>query len=99
PTSVTTDQIARATTKPFETLLTDHLAEHRSLFRRVTIDLGRTPAAEMPIDRRVQSSTADHDPQLAALYFQFGRYLMLGCSRRGGQPSNLQGLWNESLDP
>ena len=99
PTSVTTQQIARAASKPFETLLTDHLAEHRRLFRRVTIDLGWTPAADLPIDRRVQSSTAGDDPQLAALYFQFGRYLMLGCSRRGGQPSNLQGLWNESLDP
>ena len=99
PASVTMDQVARAAQKPFESLMADHVAEHQRLFRRVTIDFGRTPSADLPLDRRVLSSSTSSDPQLAALYFQFGRYLMLSCSRPGSQPSNLQGLWNESLDP
>jgi alpha-L-fucosidase 2 len=93
------DRIARALRKGPERLFADHVAEHRRLFERVAIDLGTTDAARLPTDERVRRSAELDDPALAALYFQYGRYLLLGCSRPGGQPANLQGLWNESLDP
>jgi alpha-L-fucosidase 2 len=99
PGAATARRIASARRKHYESLLADHIAEHQRLFGRVTIDLGSTDAARRPTDERVRSSAKSDDPQLAALYFQFGRYLMIGSSRPGGQPANLQGLWNDSLHP
>lgn len=74
-----------------------HVADHRALFRRVSLNLG--PAVEMPTDERVLRFAKEEDPHLAALFFQYGRYLMIASSRAGGQPANLQGLWNESVSP
>jgi len=99
PGAATARRIASARQKRYEALLADHVAEHQRLFGRVTIDLGSTDAARRPTDERVRSSARSDDPQLAALYFQFARYLMISSSRPGGQPANLQGLWNDSLDP
>jgi alpha-L-fucosidase 2 len=93
------ERLSRARQKGPERLFADHVAEHQRLYRRVAIDLGTTDAARLPTDERVRRSGELDDPSLAALYFQYGRYLLLGCSRPGGQPANLQGLWNESLDP
>ena len=56
-------------------------------------------AALRPTDERIKDFASGNDPQLAALYFQFGRYLLISSSRPGGQPANLQGIWNESMDP
>ena len=91
--------LAAAEKKTFDGLRRDHVAEHRRLFRRVALDLGTTPAAACPTDERIKHYTATSDPQLATLYFQYGRYLLISCSRPGGQPANLQGLWNESMGP
>jgi alpha-L-fucosidase 2 len=99
PERITERQVAEARGKGYDALLGDHMAEHQRLFRRVSIDLGRTGAHERPTDARVRESQGTHDPELAALYFQFGRYLLISSSRPGTQPANLQGLWNESLDP
>jgi len=85
--------------KPYPRLYQDHVAEHRRLFRRVELDLGATEAANRPTDERIKSLAKADDPQLAALYFQFGRYLLISCSRPGSQPATLQGLWTESLAP
>jgi alpha-L-fucosidase 2 len=85
--------------KPFETLRADHVRDHRRLFRRVAFDLGSTPAAEWPTDERLARVTAGDDPALAALYFQYGRYLLIASSRPGCQPANLQGIWNDKLKP
>ncbi|MBN2130614.1 MAG: glycoside hydrolase family 95 protein, partial [Sedimentisphaerales bacterium] len=74
-----------------------HVADHQALFRRVSLNLG--PAVEMPTDERVLRFAKEEDPHLAALFFQYGRYLMIASSRAGGQPANLQGLWNESVSP
>ena len=76
-----------------------HVADHRKLFRRVTLDLGTTAKADQSTDKRIKAFGDGDDPHLAALYFQFGRYLMIASSRPGGQPANLQGLWNASLRP
>lgn len=83
----------------FDALLARHLADYQPLFRRVSLALGTTAAAELPTDQRVLRSQTSDDPALAALYFQYGRYLLLGSSRPGGQPANLQGLWNDRLNP
>jgi len=85
--------------KTWEQLLAAHRADHHALFGRVALDLGRTPAAANPTDQRIQEFAAGNDPQLAALVFQYGRYLLLASSRPGGQPANLQGIWNDKLNP
>ena len=83
--------------RSFEAMRRAHRADHRRLFRRVSLDLG--PASEANTDARVLAFREGHDPGLTALYFQFGRYLMIAGSRPGGPPLTLQGLWNESLAP
>ncbi|HEY7118906.1 MAG TPA: glycoside hydrolase family 95 protein [Tepidisphaeraceae bacterium] len=86
--------------KAYEDLLAAHVADHRKLFRRVSLDVG-PGQADKPTDQRLKELVdhAEADPGLAALYFQFGRYLLIASSRAGGQPANLQGLWNDSLTP
>jgi alpha-L-fucosidase 2 len=85
--------------KTFAALRKAHVEDHRTLFRRVALDLGKTAAAGRPTDQRLKDAAKSDDPQLAALYFQFGRYLLIASSRPGGQPANLQGLWNDRLKP
>jgi alpha-L-fucosidase 2 len=88
-----------ASRKTFDALRADHVAEHQRLFRRVRLALGTSDAVQLPTDERIKGFASGNDPQLAALYFQFGRYLLISCSRPGGQPANLQGLWNDSMNP
>lgn len=76
-----------------------HVADHQSLFRRVSLNLGPAVEPNLPTDQRVLKYAQKEDPQLAALFFQYGRYLMIASSRAGGQPANLQGLWNDSVNP
>jgi alpha-L-fucosidase 2 len=80
-------------------LRTAHIQDHQKLFRRASLDLGTNDRAKLPTDERLKLAKHADDPQLAALYFQFGRYLLIASSRPGGQPANLQGIWNESLTP
>ncbi|MBU2913517.1 glycoside hydrolase family 95 protein [Reichenbachiella agariperforans] len=88
-----------AVEKGFDQLLLDHIADYQKLFRRVTLDLGNTDSAYNTTDQRIVDFSSGNDPQLAALYFQFGRYLLISSSRPGGQPANLQGVWNDQLKP
>jgi alpha-L-fucosidase 2 len=76
-----------------------HVADHQELFRRVHLDLGVTEAVRRPTDERLARFATADDPQLVALLFQYGRYLLIASSRDGGQPANLQGLWNDSNEP
>ncbi|WP_089158162.1 glycosyl hydrolase family 95 catalytic domain-containing protein [Micromonospora sp. NBS 11-29] len=76
-----------------------HVADYQALFNRVSINLGRTAAADQPTDVRIAQHANVNDPQFAALLFQFGRYLLISSSRPGTQPANLQGIWNDSLTP
>jgi alpha-L-fucosidase 2 len=85
--------------KSYDSLHATHASEHQRLFRRVELDLGTTEAAKLPTDERIEGFAAGNDPQLAALYFQYGRYLLMASSRPGSQPANLQGIWNENLHP
>jgi alpha-L-fucosidase 2 len=99
PEALTKETIAKAAQRSFDAMLKDHVAAHQKLFRRVALDLGTTPAAQRPTDERIRDLDKEKDPQLAALYFQFGRYLLISSSRPGTQPANLQGIWNESMNP
>ena len=85
--------------KTYDALRADHVADHRGLFRRVSLDLGTSGAAALPTDRRIKAFDTGDDPSLVALYFQFARYLMIAGSRPGSEPLNLQGIWNESKEP
>jgi len=100
------DPVARASAaleaaakKSYNAVRAAQFADHQKLFGRVALDLGTTPAAARPTNERLKTFGDGKDPQLAALYFQFGRYLLISCSRPGGQPANLQGLWNDQLSP
>ncbi|WP_342588255.1 glycoside hydrolase family 95 protein [Hymenobacter wooponensis] len=76
-----------------------HVASYRRYFDRVSLNLGSTEAVKKPTDVRLAEFAAGHDPGLAALYFQFGRYLLICSSQPGTQPANLQGKWNDKLAP
>ncbi|MET0294735.1 MAG: glycoside hydrolase family 95 protein, partial [Phenylobacterium sp.] len=99
PVAADRQRLDKAARKPWSALLSAHQADHQFLFRRVMVDLGTNAAAQRPTDERIRLSPTVGDPALSALYFQYGRYLLIACSRRGGQPANLQGLWNDSMTP
>jgi alpha-L-fucosidase 2 len=99
PTKLSAASLARAERKSFEQLRDAHIKEHQRLFRRVDVNLGTTDAANLPTNLRPAKFLEGSDPQLAELYFQYGRYLLISSSRPGSQPANLQGLWNESMTP
>jgi alpha-L-fucosidase 2 len=99
PESLTKEHLKAACRKAFEKLRADHIREHQRLFNRVKLDLGITEAADLPTDQRPAKFIEGADPQLATLYFQYGRYLLISSSRAGTQPANLQGLWNDSMTP
>jgi len=92
-----TAYLAAATRKPYKQALADHVAAYQRYFNRVTLNLGVTPAAQLPTPERIAGFAQGHDPALAALYFQYGRYLLISSSQPGGQPANLQGIWNDQL--
>lgn len=76
-----------------------HSDFYQHYFNRVSLDLGNSEFSSEPTDQRIRLFAQRHDPQLASLYFQFGRYLLISSSQPGGQPANLQGLWNHRQDP
>jgi alpha-L-fucosidase 2 len=91
--------MARVRERRVDALLAAHVADHQALFRRVRLELGAPTALDVPTDRRVLRAKQTPDPALDALFFDFGRYLLIASSRAGGQPANLQGLWNDSNTP
>ena len=93
------EYIAKAEKKNYNQMLKDHSAYYQKFFNRVKLDLGRTDAADQPTDVRIKNFATVNDPAMAALYFQFGRYLLICSSQPGGQPANLQGIWCNQLTP
>ena len=91
--------LKNALKKDYNQALKDHVADYQRYFKRVSIDLGVTDAAKNPTDVRLAQFAKGNDPQFVALYFQFGRYLLISSSRPGGQPANLQGIWTDQLNP
>jgi alpha-L-fucosidase 2 len=90
--------LGRASDKSVDALRAAHVRDYRRLFDRVTIDLGGSSLA-IPTEERVRRYANGGDESLAALYFQYARYLLIASSRPGSQPANLQGIWNESMSP
>ena len=93
------EYLNKALTKDFAALLKAHVVEYKKYFDRVKLDLGTTDAIKLPTDQRLKNFATTNDPQFATLYFQFGRYLLISSSQPGGQPANLQGIWNNKLYP
>jgi alpha-L-fucosidase 2 len=88
-----------AYSKSYATMLSAHVAAYQKYFNRVQLDLGTTEAASLPTDERLQHFATTNDPQFVTLYFQYGRYLLISSSQPGGQPANLQGIWNDKMRP
>ena len=84
---------------PYAHLKARHLEDHRKRFRRVHLDLGGHESETLPTDERVEGFEQKPDMALLALYFHYGRYLLLSSSRPGAQPANLQGIWNAEVRP
>jgi len=99
PEAIARERIEAASRTSWPALYQAHLADYQPLFNRVHLDLGQTEEAQSPTDTRVERFVQHNDPALAALYFQFGRYLLIASSRPGSQPPNLQGIWNNLLNP
>ncbi len=91
--------LADALSQDFDSLRQAHIDAYRSQFDRVSLDLGTSPAAKLPTNERVEKFSQHDDPEMAALYFQFGRYLLISSSQPGTQPANLQGIWNRHTTP
>jgi len=99
------DKIAQANLEkairiPYEQLKEEHIKNYQSYFNRLSIDLGTTNPTNKPTDERLKDyANGSNDPELEALYFNFGRYLLISASRPGGVPMNLQGIWNNQQRP
>ncbi len=85
--------------KEYASIKKDHIQDYQSLFNRLNLDLGKSAISDRPTDERIQTFANDNDPALVALLYQYGRYLLISSSRKGTQPANLQGIWNNHLAP
>ncbi|SCX22117.1 hypothetical protein DSM25558_3071 [Agrobacterium sp. DSM 25558] len=99
PDEATADRLDEVAAIPYETLLHDHLADHRRLYQSMSIIIDGPDTSDIPTDGRIAAFANGDDPDLAALYVRFGRYLAMASSRPGTQPANLQGIWNEEILP
>lgn len=93
------DYLNKVYPKSYATILAGHIAAYQKYYNRVKLDLGATPAANFPTDERLKNFSSANDPHMVSLYYQFGRYLLISSSQPGGQPANLQGIWNNRLNP
>jgi alpha-L-fucosidase 2 len=92
------EQVKAASTRTYTRLKERSIADHQALFRRVDLQLSSAPTPDQPTDERLAAvQKGADDPNLVALYFQYGRYLLISSSRPGGLPSNLQGLWSDGM--
>lgn len=93
--------LTRASQKSYSQLRTAHIKDYQSLFKRVELDLSTNPQKiQQPTNERLkQFASSPNDYQLQTLYYQFGRYLMIASSRPGSRPTNLQGIWNDHVQP
>jgi alpha-L-fucosidase 2 len=93
--------LQKAISKSFAQLKKEHISDYQSLFNRVHLDLGGdNEIKKLPTDERLKRFTSSPtDNHLSVLYYQFGRYLMIAASRPGSRPTNLQGIWNDHIQP
>lgn len=98
-TAKTSKYLETALKKSYKKLLSNHIAAYQKYFNRVQFNLGTSAASGKPTDERIKNFAKSYDPELISLYYQFGRYLLISSSQPGGQPANLQGIWNDSMRP
>lgn len=102
PENAVLSGLAKAASKSYNTVRAAHVSDYQQYMSRVSLNLGNSSAAQKAMtttQRMTAFSTAAFDPELAALYFQFGRYTLISTSRQGTLPPNLQGIWNQDMDP
>ncbi|HVE16105.1 MAG TPA: glycoside hydrolase N-terminal domain-containing protein, partial [Chthoniobacterales bacterium] len=103
PVAICADKIAAAAKSDYAALRSQHIADYQGYFNRVSLTLGppNTADEQLPTNERLAAlkNKGNTDPGLVALYFQFGRYLLISSSRPGGMPANLQGIWAWQMDP
>jgi alpha-L-fucosidase 2 len=98
--SIATSSLSKAFGKTFAQIKQSHLLDYQKFFNRVSLDLGKTSAPNIPTDERLKRySKGEEDKNLEILYFQYGRYLLISSSRTMGVPANLQGIWNPYMRP
>ncbi|RRN78140.1 glycoside hydrolase family 95 protein, partial [Pseudoxanthomonas sp. SGD-10] len=98
PLQTVKSRIADALKTSYETHKANHIADYQQYFKRVSLDLGTNNSVNFPTDSRLSAlRNGNQDPALFALYYQYGRYLLISSSRKGGLPANLQGIWAEGL--
>jgi alpha-L-fucosidase 2 len=93
------DYLNKAYQKSFATILSAHVAAYQKYFNRVKLDLGTSDAPILPTDERLKNFDSTNDPSFVTLYYQYGRYLLISSSQPGGQAANLQGIWNDKINP
>ncbi|MCX5494753.1 glycoside hydrolase family 95 protein [Kaistia dalseonensis] len=98
PEAATTRRLDAAVARGWDAIRADHIADYQSLYGRFALSFG-AGKDDLPTDRRVADPVKETDPSLAALYVNYGRYLMISASRPGTQPANLQGIWNAEFRP
>ena len=99
PYQKTAEILAKAKAVAYKTAIATHVNAYKKYFDRVSLDFGSSKQAAKTTDVRVKEFAVKPDPELVSLYFQFGRYLLISCSQPGGQPANLQGIWNDKNSP
>ncbi|MFL9835341.1 glycoside hydrolase family 95 protein [Chryseobacterium terrae] len=99
PDTRVSEYLNKALSKKYNDELKAHVEKYQKYFKRVNLDLGTTDQSKKTTDVRIKEFGNTSDPDLVALYFQFGRYLLISSSQQGTQPANLQGIWNYQLNP
>lgn len=100
PDQLTAQQLNLVSSKPYESVKQSHIADYQYYFNRVALSLGTNDRHHLPTNKRLQVvQEGGHDEALLALYFHYGRYLLISSSRPGGLPANLQGIWADGLEP
>ena len=93
------EMLAKLEKNTFTKIKEDALTDYKNFFDRVTLNLPTTSSSFLPTDERLTNAQSNPDPQLASLCYNFGRYLLISSSRPGTQPANLQGIWNNDMNP
>lgn len=99
PKQICDTQLAQIASKNYNSIRTNHLNDYKPIFDRFSIDLGDHSKRNIPTDQRILNIKNQEDKDLAATYVQYARYLMLSSGRKGTNPPNLQGIWNDKIYP
>ncbi len=100
PEQKTTEILDKAAKITYDQIRKAHIADYQKLFNRFDVQFSENGQAKLPTNERIVAFSKEaNDPQLLALYIQYGRYLLISSSRPGNQPANLQGIWNDQLAP